>query len=76
MSSRDYLLPSKIESAKPRGGRRSRLIATLVATCLANIALVAQAPVAGAATTFTTPTPNVGIIPFTGDVYTIDQRAT
>jgi hypothetical protein len=72
MSSCDYLPHSKIGSFKPRGRRRSRLIATLVASCLASIALVAQPPVAGAAIMFTTPTPNVGIIPFTGDVYTID----
>ena len=74
MRSRDYLLPSKIGSSKPRGRRRSRVIATLIATCVASIAAVAQAPVAGAATTFTTPTPNVGIIPFSADVYTVDQE--
>jgi hypothetical protein len=50
-----------------------RLLATLIAVGAACIALVVQIPVAAAATTFTTPTPNVGIIPFTADVYTVDQ---
>ncbi|MBV8220625.1 MAG: hypothetical protein JO325_19330, partial [Solirubrobacterales bacterium] len=35
-----------------------------------------QASVAGAATTFTTPTPNIGIIPFSGDVYTTSANGT
>ena len=35
--------------------------------------VVVQAPVAGASSV-SGPTPSVGIIPFTGDVYTVDQR--
>jgi len=50
------------------------MIATVIATAAACTAFVVQAPVAGASNTFTTPTPNVGIIPFTGDVYTLDPE--
>jgi len=50
-----------------------RLVATLIATGLAAIGFVMQAPIADASITFTTPTLNVGIIPFTSDVYTVDQ---
>ena len=50
-----------------------RVAATLIAIGLAAIGLVVQAPIADASITFTAPTPNVGIIPFTSDVYTVDQ---
>jgi len=54
--------------------RRRHTIATVIAAAAACTALVVQAPVAGAATTFTAPTANVGIIPFPGDVYTVGQE--
>jgi hypothetical protein len=56
--------------------RTRRALATVMATGLASTALLVPVPVAGAHTSFTTstPTPNVGIIPFNGDVYTLDPE--
>ena len=58
-------------------GRRSRraFLATIV-TGFAVTGLAVQAPAASAATTFTQPTVNVGIIPLPGDVYTISANGT
>ena len=58
-------------------GRRSRraFLATIV-TSFAVTGLAVQAPAASAATTFTQPTVNVGIIPLPGDVYTISANGT
>jgi hypothetical protein len=61
------------------GSRRSysrRLAATLIAIALASIALIVQTPVAGASIAFTAPMPNVGIIPFAGDVYQSSSNGT
>jgi len=46
----------------PEHHRSRRLLATLIATGLACMALAVQAPVAGASITLTTPTPNLGLI--------------
>jgi hypothetical protein len=56
--------------------RSGRPLATVIATGLASLALLVQAPVAGAHTTLTTSTPtaNTGIIPFTGDVYSLGSE--
>jgi hypothetical protein len=56
------------ESRRPR-----RVIAAVIAVGAVCMALAVRAPSAGASTTFTTPAPDVGIIPFTGDVYALDQ---
>ena len=57
--------------------RRSRhaLLAT-IATSLAVIGLAVEAPAAGAATTFTPATPNLGIIPFPGDEFQASANGT
>jgi hypothetical protein len=49
---------------------------TATATSLAVIGLVVQTSVASASTTFTTPTANVGIIPFAGDVFQSSANGT
>jgi len=54
--------------------RARRALATVIATGLASTALLVQAPLAGAHTSFTAPTPNIGLIPFTGDVDTLDPE--
>lgn len=51
-----------------------RLLATLIAAGAACIVLALQAPVAGASISFTTPTLNIGIIPFPGDVYVLNYQ--
>jgi hypothetical protein len=51
-----------------------RALATAIAIGLASTALLVQAPVAGAHTGFTQPTPDLGLIPFTGDVYTLGSE--
>jgi hypothetical protein len=67
--------PTNLPAFRRSGRHRSRhLLAVLIATGLASIVLVVRAPVAGASNTFTTPTLNVGIIPFTGDVYAVDPE--
>jgi hypothetical protein len=67
--------PYPYQRLTPYECRRSRrLLATLIATALASAALLVQAPDAGAAVSFSTPTPNAGIIPFTGDVYVLDPE--
>ena len=53
--------------------RLRRVIATVIAIGAACMALAVQAPVAGASTSVTTPTPDAGLEPFTADVYTLDQ---
>jgi hypothetical protein len=45
-------------------------------TSFAVTGLAVQASAASAATTFTQPTVNVGIIPLPGDVYTISANGT
>ena len=56
--------------------RPRRVIAAVIAVGAVCIALAVQAPVAGASTTFTTPTQDVGIVPFAGDVYTTSSNGT
>jgi hypothetical protein len=51
------------------------MIANVLATAAACMALVVQAPVAGASP-LSRPTPDVGIIPFSGDIYTVDQEGS
>jgi len=58
------------------GHRRRRVIAAVIAGGAVCAALAVQAPAASASTMFTTPTPNVGIVPFDGDVYTVSQNGT
>jgi hypothetical protein len=60
-----------------RKSRRSRrVIAAVIAVGAVGMALAVQAPVARASTIFTTPTPDVGIVPFDGDVYTVSSNGT
>jgi hypothetical protein len=74
MSNSGYPLPVRETGFEPRERRHSRrVIATLTITCLASAALLVQAPLAGAAITFTPPTPNIGILPFPGDVYVLNS---
>jgi len=54
---------SPIKSHERR--RSHRLIAAVIATVLAGLALAAQAPVAGASSS----TPDVGVVPFANDVF-------
>jgi len=53
--------------------RLRRMIAAVIAVGAVCMALTVRAPAAGASTTVTTPALDVGIIPFTGDVYALDQ---
>ena len=74
MSNSGHPLPVHETGFEPRERRHSsRVIATLIVTCLASAALLVQAPLAGAAITFTPPTPNIGILPFPGDVYVLNS---
>jgi hypothetical protein len=66
--------PTKPASHKPREPRSRRVVASVIATGLASMALVVQAPAAGAAISVSTPTLSGGIIPFPGDVYTLGQQ--
>ncbi len=66
--------PTSRPNRTPRERHYRRLLATLITTGLASIALLMQAPVAGAAVSFTPPTPNIGIIPFAGDVLTLNYQ--
>jgi hypothetical protein len=52
------------------------LLATLVATCVGSFVPVVRAPVAGASVQFSTPTPNVAIEAFSGDVFTIGTNGS
>jgi hypothetical protein len=56
--------------------RSGGALATVIAAALASLALLVQAPVAGAHTTFaaSTPTADTGIIPFAGDVYSLGSE--
>jgi hypothetical protein len=63
-------------SLKPRECRSRRLLVTLVATGVAVIGLVVQAPVAGASIGSITPTPDVAIVPFAGDVFTVGTNGS
>jgi hypothetical protein len=70
---RPEALPTKWASLKSRERHRSRRVtATLIATCLACIASVVQAPVAGAANHAAKRTPAVGIVRW--DVFTTDSN--
>jgi hypothetical protein len=60
---------SPIKSHERR--RSHRLIATVIATVLAGLALAAQAPVAGASSS----TPDVGVVPFANDVFWFTNNA-
>ncbi len=61
---------------KPRERRRSlRLLAALIATCLACLGLAAQAPVAGASSWFPSLTPDVAVVPFAHDVFWFTNNA-
>ncbi len=64
--------PNRRNASSP--GRRA-LLAT-IATSLAVIGLAVPAPAASAATTFTPPTANVGIIPLPADVFTLSANGT
>jgi len=59
------------ESPRPR-----RVIAAVIAAGAVCLALAVQAPAAGALTTLTTPTPDVGTVPLAGDVYTASANGT
>jgi hypothetical protein len=60
-----------------RGIARSRrTLAAVIAAGAACVALAVQAPVAQASTIFTAPAPDVGIVPFAGDVYTTSSNGT
>jgi hypothetical protein len=67
-------------TAGPGGRRQSRrprhVIAAVIAAGAVCLALAMQASAAGASTTFTPPTPDVGIVPFAGDVYTTSSNGT
>jgi hypothetical protein len=77
VSSADNPLSANGARFIPRGRHRlGRGIAIPIAIGLACMALIAHAPAAGASTTFTRPTPNAGILPFPGDVYTAGQDST
>jgi hypothetical protein len=52
--------------------RPGRLIAAVIAVAAVCLALTVRAPAADASTAFTAPALDVGIIPFTGDVYVLD----
>ncbi len=69
-----YFLPTKWACFKSRDRRRRLVIATLLAIGLAGVALVVQAPVAGASTPGVNLTSDVGIVPFAGDVFTTDAN--
>jgi hypothetical protein len=64
-------LGRRCESPRPR-----RVIAAVIAVGAVCMALAVQAPTAGALTTLTTPAPDVGIVPFAGDVYTASLNGT
>jgi hypothetical protein len=62
---------------EPRRRRLRRLLAIPIATCLCCAALVVQAPVAGAALpAVSNYTPQIGLLPFAGDVYTFSSNGT
>lgn len=75
-------VPSHPEGPPRRAGldrrrdryRLRRVIAAVVAAGAVCMTLALQAPAAGASTTVTPPAKDIGIIPFTGDVYTIDSE--
>jgi hypothetical protein len=50
------------------------VIAAVIAAAAVCMALAVQAPTAAASTTLTTPTPDGRILPFPGDVYTLDSQ--
>ena len=54
--------------------RLGRVVAVAIATCVTCVALVAEAPVAGASNDAAKRTPAVGIAPFAGDVFTTDSN--
>jgi hypothetical protein len=56
-----------------RRRRSHRVVAALIATGLAAMALVVEAPLAGASSHGAERTPAVAIVPFAGDVFTIDS---
>jgi hypothetical protein len=57
------------KSPRPR-----RVIAAVIAVGAVCVAMAVQAPAAGASTTITTPTRDVGIIAFPDDVYTLNYQ--
>jgi hypothetical protein len=59
-----------------RRHRLRRAMAIAIGIGLACMALVGHAPAAGASTTLARPTPDVGILPFPGDVYIAGQDST
>ena len=65
-------------TAAPRRRRQSHrsryVIAAVIAVASVCVALAVQAPVAHASTILTPPTKDVGIIPFPGDVYTLNYQ--
>lgn len=64
-----------MSTTQQRDRRRSRrILATLMATGLACMALALQAPVAAASSHGAPRTPAVAIVPFAGDVFTIDAN--
>ena len=77
MSISDHPLPADTARFEPRGRRCSRrLIAAVIATVLASLALTVQASVAGASSSLPSLTPDVGIVPFHGDVFQASSNGT
>jgi hypothetical protein len=64
--------PNRRNTSSPR----HRALLATIATSLAVIGLAVPVPAASAATTFTPPTANVGIIPLPADVFTLSANGT
>jgi hypothetical protein len=64
--------PNRRNTSSPR----HRALLATIATSLAAIGLAVPVPAASAATTFTPPTANVGIIPLPADVFTLSANGT
>ncbi len=64
-----YPLPTEASSRSRERRRSHRLIAMVIATVLAGLALAVQAPVAGASSSFPSLTPDVAVVPFANDVF-------
>jgi hypothetical protein len=71
-------LDSSALAARRRKGRWPRglraLLAVLMATSLASVVLGMAAPLAVASNSVSTASADVGLVPFTGDVYTVDSE--
>ena len=69
MSCLHHPLPTEASSRSRERRHSHRLIAAVIATCLACLGLVVQAPVAGASSSFPSLTPDVAVVPFANDVF-------